>query len=104
MGIKDVLREELENSLRMESDYTREVEALPRGSLVRKRIKGRCFYYLVFREGGKVKTEYKGRLSLDEIRRCKAQSASRRKLKEQLSQVRKQIRYLRSVLRGKYPV
>lgn len=104
MGIKDVLKEELENSLRMEKDYAREIAALPRGSLVRKRIKGRYFYYLVLREGRKVKTVYQGRLNRVRIRQFKAAIASRRRLKGQLARVKKQVRYLRSVLRGRYTV
>ena len=104
MGIKDVLKEELINSLRMEKDYAREIEILPRGSLVRKRIKGRYFYYLVLRDGDKVKTLYKGRLSHARIQQYKAGSKKRRRLKKQLSRIKKQIRYLRSVLRGRYNV
>ena len=104
MGIKDVLKEELENSLRMEKDYVREIAALPRGSLVRKLIKGRYFYYLVLRDGHKVRTLYKGRLSRAQIRQYKSGSERRRRLKGQLSRVKKQIRYLRSVLRGRYQV
>ena len=104
MGIKDVLREELANSLRMAKDYARELAALPPGSLVRKRINGRYFYYLVYRQGAKVKTRYKGRLAPAEVQRIKEQSAKRRRLKARLAQVKKQIRYLRSVLRGRYAV
>ena len=104
MGIKDVLREELANSRRMGRDYARELARLPPGSLVRKRIKGRYYYYLVVREGAKVRTAYKGRLTRQEVKLYKDQSAKRRRLKARLAQVKKQIRYLRSVLRGRYPV
>ena len=48
--IKSVLKEELENSLRMKSDYERELAKLPKGSLIKKRIKGHEYYYLVFRD------------------------------------------------------
>ena len=104
MGIKDVLKEELTNSLRMAQDYARELAGLPPGSLVRKRIKGRYFYYLVYRQGAQVKTSYKGRLSRTEVQQHKTQSEKRRRLKACLTQVKKQIRYLRSTLRGRYAV
>ena len=104
MGIKDVLKEELTNSLRMAQDYERVLAELPPGSLVRKRIKGRYFYYLVFRQGAKVKTTYLGRLTRDQVREYKEKTAKRRRLKARLAQVRKQIRYLRSTLRGRYTV
>ncbi len=34
--IKNVLREELQNSLRLKESYERELEKLPRGSLIKK--------------------------------------------------------------------
>ncbi len=40
MAIKGVLREELDNSVRMQKRYEEELERLPVGSLVRKKIKG----------------------------------------------------------------
>jgi hypothetical protein len=104
MGIKDVLKEELQNSLRMERDYARELKVLPLGSLVAKRIKGRRYYYLVFRQGAKVKTEYKGLLTSEEVKRYRDGIARRRRLKALVSKLKKQIRYLRSVLRGRYTV
>ena len=104
MGIKDVLKEELANSLQMADDYSRELAALPLGSLVRKNIKGRHFYYLVYRQGPKVRTRYMGRLSRAEVKQQKEKSEKRRRLKARLSQVKKQIKYLRSVLRGRYAV
>ena len=40
MIIKSVLKEELANSLRMKERYEQELAKLPRGSLVKRRIKG----------------------------------------------------------------
>ncbi len=104
MGIKDVLKEELANSSRMARGYARELAGLPPGSLVRKHIKGHYFYYLVYRQGSKVKTAYKGRLTSAEVQEYREKTAKRRRLKARLSQVKKQVRYLRSVLRGRYAV
>jgi hypothetical protein len=104
MGIKDVLKEELANSLQMAKAYSRELAKLPPGSLVRKKINGRPFYYLVYRQGAKVKTRYMGRLSRAEVKQEKEKSEKRRRIKARLSQVKKQVRYLRTVLRGRYAV
>ena len=60
--IKGVLREELENSLRMENGYERELAKLPRGSLIKKKVKGHEYYYLLLREHGRVKFIYKGKV------------------------------------------
>ena len=45
MAIKELLKEELANSLRMERDYRRALAKLPRGCLVKKIIRGRAYYY-----------------------------------------------------------
>jgi len=102
--IKGVLKEELENSLRMKSGYERELAKLPKGSLIKKRIKGNDYYYLLLRERGKVKFIYKGKVTEKEIRRYKQVKEYRAKYRKLLSQVKKQIRFLRSTLRGKESV
>lgn len=102
--IKGVLKEELENSLRMKGGYERELAKLPKGSLVKKKIKGHEYYYLLLRKNGKVRFVYKGKVSEDEIRRYKEVKEYRAKYRKLLSQVKKQIRFLRSTLRGKESV
>ena len=102
--IKEVLKEELENSLRMKSDYERELAKLPRGSLIKKKIKGHEYYYLLLREEGKVRFIYKGKVSSEEIERYREAKEYRAKYRKLLSQVKKQIRFLRSALRGKESV
>lgn len=102
--IKGVLREELENSIRMKSDYERELSKLPKGSLVKKTVKGHVYYYILLREKGKVKLIYKGKVSDGEIRRYREVKEYRAKYRKLLSQVKRQIRFLRSTLRGKESV
>ena len=102
--IKGALREELNNSLRMKKNYERELAKLPQGSLIKKKIKGYEYYYLVFREKGKVRFIYQGKVKgfsqdkIQEYKRAKSRRAQYRKL---LSQVKKQIRFLKGALRGK---
>lgn len=102
--IKNVLREELVNSLQMEKDYIRELAKLPKGSLIKKKVKGHEYFYVISRENGKVIFHYKGKLSLDEIKRYKEVKLYRAKYRKSLSNLRKQIKYLRSSLRGKQSV
>ncbi len=99
--IKGVLREEFENSLQMKKDYERELAKLPKGSLIKKEIKGHNYYYLILRENGKVKFIYKGKINKNEIEKYKKAKEYRAKYRKLLSQVKKQIRFLRSSLRGK---
>src|SRR5665213_3560328 len=96
--IKGVLREELDNSMRMQVDYERELKKLPKGSLVKKRIKGRDYYYLPLREDGKVKFVYKGKVSGDEIKKYAEIKELRARYRNLLSKVKKQVKFLRSSL------
>jgi len=105
MAIKELLKEELGNSLRMERDYRRALGKLSRGSVVKKIIRGRPYYYLAYREKSRVRFLYKGRKmeerELAKYRDAKRFRAQYRKL---LSDVRKQIIFLRKVLRAKQAV
>ena len=102
--IKGVLKEELENSLRMKSGYERELAKLPKGSLIKKKIKGHEYYYLLLRDNGKVKFIYKGKVSDEEVKKYKESKEYMAKYRKLLSQVKKQIRFLRRALRGKESV
>jgi len=99
--IKSVLKEELSNSLSMKKNYQRELGKLPKGSLVKKNIRGNVYYYLVLREKGKVRFVYKGKLNPDEIKMCKQTKEYRAKYRKSISELNKQIKFLKGTLRGK---
>jgi hypothetical protein len=103
--IKSVLEKELANSLAMKKNYEKELAKLPKGSLIKKNVSGHEYYYLVVREEGKVRFIYKGKDVGDKEKqnymKAKEYRAKYRKL---LSEVKKQIKFLRSALRGKEPV
>lgn len=99
--IKGVLEEELENSIRQEAAYIKALNAIPPGALVKKEIKGRFYYYLMMREKGKVKFIYKGKLSKEEIKEYNEAKKLRAKYRKLLSQVRKQISFLKKALHAK---
>jgi hypothetical protein len=102
MVIKSVLKEELANSLRMKKRYERELAKLPKGSLVKRNIKGHEYYYLVYRENSKFKSIYKGKSVQDkDLKKYLEAKNLRSKYRKALSQLKKQIRYLKGVLRGK---
>ena len=102
MVIKSVLREELQNSLRMKKQYERELAKLPKGSLVKRIIKGHEYYYLVYRENGKFKSVYKGKsVAKRELKKYQEAKELRAKYRHSLSKLKRQIRYLKGVLRGK---
>ena len=102
MVIKSILKEELVNSIRMEKRYEEELVKLPKGSLVKRNIKGHKYYYLVYREKGEFKSIYKGKsVPAKDLKRYKQGKELRAKYRKALSQLNKQIRYLKGALRGK---
>jgi len=102
--IKGALAEELENSLRMKKEYEEALSRLPKGCLAIRKIRGHEYYYLVKRIGKKVKYIYKGKISEEEKKKYSEAKELRAKYKKLLAQVKKQIRFLRSSLRGKEAV
>lgn len=102
--IKGALAEELENSLRMEKEYEEALEMLPKGCISVKKIKGHEYCYLVKRVGKKVKYAYKGKMSKKERMKYEEAKKLRAKYRKLLSQIKKQIKFLRGALRGKEAV
>lgn len=101
MFIKDMLREELKNSIVVKQGYEQAIRELPRGSLVRKKVGGREYFYLAYREAKRVRFDYKGKLGEAEVKRYEDAKIYRARYRHQLSEVKKQIRFIRKVLRGK---
>ncbi len=103
MGIiKDLLKEELDNSLRLRIDYKEELRKRPGGSIVVKEIKGRNYYYLAYRDAKKVKFIYKGKkISKADIRNLKESKNLRVKYKKLIQKLDKRIKYLKKALHGK---
>ncbi len=105
MAIKELLKEELGNSLRMERDYRRALGKLPRGCVVKKIIRGRAYYYLAYREKNRVRFLYKGRnMEEREIAKYRNARQFRVQYRKLLSDVRKQIVFMRKALRAKQAV
>ena len=96
--IKGVLEEELQNSLRMKKQYETAIKKLPRGSLVEKKIRGHRYFYLAIREKNKVKFVYKGKMPEEEQKKYSEAKITRAKYRKLLSQINKQITFLKKVL------
>ena len=98
--IQSVLQEELVNSRRMRRRYEEALRRLGKGSLVKKRIGGRAYYYLARREGARVRFRYLGKLSAQELQARQAQHGQRGQYRRLLREVKQQIRFLERSLRG----
>ena len=61
MAVMDsVLAEELDRLEALRAKFAAEVEALPAGTIVTKRKRGRPYAYRAYREGKRVRTDYIG--------------------------------------------
>ncbi len=56
-----LLSKEESRNEKMLSAYNQELETLPKGTLNAKKIGNKIYYYLIFRDGGKVVTKYVGK-------------------------------------------
>ena len=99
--IKGVLEEELLNSLRMKKQYENAIKKLPKGSLVEKEIRGHKYFYLAIREKNKVKFVYKGKMPEEEQKIYSEAKIMRAKYRKLLSQINKQIAFLKKALNEK---
>lgn len=102
--IKGVLKEELDNSLRMKKGYKKALRKLPQGALVFRIVKGYRYYYIAKRVGKKVKYVYKGKISDGVKKKYEDAKKMREKYRKLLSKVNKQIVFLKRALRGKEEV
>ncbi|MBU1864117.1 MAG: hypothetical protein KKH94_10675 [Candidatus Omnitrophica bacterium] len=104
-AIKDVLKEELANAIRIKKDYQRLLGVYKGGSFIRKEIRGHRYYYLAFRDRNGVRFVYKGKVLSKENRdELKKSCRLRKKYKELIKKLDRRIRYLRKVVNGKEDV
>lgn len=93
--LEEVLMEEYDRSLRISRAMEAENDSLPRGSVRKRMIGGRPYYYLQYRDGVHVKSEYVKAVDVDSV----AQGIARRKeneaaLKEQAKSRRQIVKAL----------
>lgn len=100
MIIKNVLKEELGNSIRIKREYQKNLLKLPKGCLVKKVIKGHSYYYLESRKGGKIIFAYLGKIAPSEIKRYREAKVLKEKYKRQVFKLNEQIRFIKRSLRG----
>ena len=89
--LKGILKDSLVYYERLERDLVRRLSKLPKGSIKRRRIKGRAYYYLQHREGSKVLQQYLGREKPETLLRG---IRERRMLRRELAKSRAALRLL----------
>lgn len=99
--IKSVLQEELRKAMLAQGESEKALSALPRGVLVKKYVKGRQYCYLMSRDNGKVRFEYKGKLLGKDIKYYDEVKKDRSRYRHLLAEVKKRIAFIKKALRGK---
>jgi len=90
--LNDILQEEKERLLELKRVYQSKIQKLPKGSLVKKNIKGHNYYYLNYRLYKKQVFKYIGKLSEKEVNDLVTRIKERRKFEKFLRQVKKDIK------------
>ncbi len=82
--LDEVLKEEYDRLIMMRAAMSLEYEALPKGSISKKNIRGCDCYYLQYREGDKVISKY---IKKGELNELAAKIEKRRSLKKSLREI-----------------
>ena len=97
MGVLDsVMREEYDRINRIMHNIEVEINSLPKGYISEKKIKGKIYYYLQYRENNKVKSSYLKKETVDSYR---ALIEHRKELEKELKYMKADRRKLERVLR-----
>ena len=91
--------EEVRNE-NMITEYTKELEKLPRGKITPKTVNGKIYYYLYYRDGKKVISKYIGKdeESLTAVREGLTRRSQIEQIIKKLKEEKEQIKKLEAML------
>ena len=96
--IKGVLREEKERNLMMQNQYLQEISSLPKGSIVKKSKKSGDYYYLAYRSGSKVISDYLGK-DADKVYKIQQAIDRRKHLEGLVKNLKSELKLIAKVVR-----
>lgn len=97
--LNGVLNEELDRLNKLKKNYEKQIAKLPKGSLIRKNIKGNIYYYLNYRQEKKKIFKYIGKLPRKELENLLDRIEERRRLEKLNKQVKKDIKKLEKMIK-----
>jgi hypothetical protein len=97
--LNSVLSEELDRLNKLKKNYEKQIAKLPKGSLVRKNIKGNIYYYLNYRQKKKKIFKYIGKLSGKELENLLDKIEERRKLEKLNKPFKKDVKKLEKMIK-----
>jgi len=98
--VLDAIKENLERNLYMQELYFKNMQNLRKGSLTIKTINGKEYYYLVYREGEKVRTDYIGVKGKADLNHVKKEIKDRGNYRKQIIQLKKEEKELRRAIKA----
>lgn len=96
MLINSVIKNEAARNKQMITEYEKLISELPKGSLVCRKNE---YYYLKYREGGKVCDKYIGK-DVQEIEKIKEQIACRKHYEKMLSTLKQEQKTITKIMEG----
>ncbi|MBQ3840307.1 MAG: hypothetical protein II819_10320 [Fibrobacter sp.] len=99
--VNGILKEELDRLERLQAKYSAMLKALPKGSLRKKKIGQKIYFYLVSRKGDQVVTEYLCQGDSPEAKSFEEQDAKRRDIKSKFKSVKEDIAEIKKAI-GKF--
>ena len=97
--IQGVLEEELDRNIRMKKRYMEEIEKLPKGSLLLRKIGNQEYYYLKYRENKKNIAKYIGKKDQIIIKALEEQIKKRKHLESVIKNLNKEEKEIKKALR-----
>lgn len=97
--VKSVLKEELERVRSLQRRYEQKLKEYPAGYLLKRNSGSKIYYYLSYREEDRIRQKYLGSLSSDELKKYQRQMEEKKVVRDQMAQVKNNIRYLERLLR-----
>jgi hypothetical protein len=90
--LKGILKDSLDYYLDMARRLRARLKELPRGSVLKRRIGRKDYYYLIYRNGHRVISRYLGK---EKPARIEKEIKERRLVKQQIKEVQENLRLLR---------
>ncbi len=103
-NIKEIIRvaeKEKKRMLKLMQKYDSIIQKLPKGSVQKKTIAGKKYGYLLFREGGNVKTEYLGPYDSGKIEDLSKKIIRRKKYEEMKKQTSDNLKAVEKIIKNK---
>lgn len=94
-----LLAKEENRNDRMISEYNRELEHLPRGSIKVKKVKDKTYFYVSFRDGDKVISKYVGK-NEESVAALREQLIRRKQIEEIIKKLKEEKAQIMKIAAG----